>query len=98
MTVRWSDPAGRDLLEITDSISDRDAASAARFLNEVDAVVRRLELFPHHGRRRPRSARDLRTLAFQRWVLVYEPREDAVVILRLLDGSRDIDRITAGME
>jgi toxin ParE1/3/4 len=53
-----------------------------------------LAAFPGRGSPRPDLADGVRTTAFQRRVIIaYRADENAVTILRVVSGARDIDRM-----
>lgn len=38
-------------------------------------------------------APDVRRFTVKRWVVFYRPTEDGIVVLRIVDGARDISRL-----
>lgn len=84
-----SDEARADLDRIWAYTSEL-SGSAERADRSVAAVARRFDLiceWPQLGRLRPLLGRGVRTLAWQRWVIAYVVRDDAVVVLRVSDAS-----------
>ncbi len=88
-----STAAENDLIATHAFLADRDPAIADRF---VDGVFRRCGQLidsPHLGRPRPDVRADVRSLLFERWVAFYRSDPDAVLILRIVDSSRDLGRL-----
>jgi toxin ParE1/3/4 len=71
-------------------IAQDDAKSASEFLSKVDDEIQRLGAFPHIGPKREEWGEGYRSLAYRRYVIVYRLRGDAVEILRVMSGYRDI--------
>ncbi len=92
----WSDRARLDLFQIlayVDATSPIYAnAVSERFEHRADLLTDH----PRQGRRLPenRTTRDIREVSVHRWRLIYEVTPDAVVILAVLHGARQIDDIT----
>jgi toxin ParE1/3/4 len=88
--------AADDIVEIFATIAHDDLRAAERF----EAAVRRecglLATFPHLGRARGFRSPDLQGLrsrpisGFGSWLLFYRITADAVEIVRLLHGARDL--------
>ena len=90
MRIRWTEPASRDLTQISDYIEGHDGPARARrvalgIFQGVDSLSR----FPFRGRpgRKPKTREfvfpDLPFLA------VYRVRDDCVEILRILHGAQN---------
>ena len=78
-----------DLLEIVDRLSDRSVAAAERFITDYEAAVQQLRAYPKSGRKaRFSSPRNARVLHRGVYDLLYEVREDRVVLRRIVDGRR----------
>lgn len=88
MKVEWSREAVADRRAITAFLEDRNPAAALRLVEALVMAADSLATFPHRGRPgRIEGAREL--TAVWPYVVVYEVREDAVVILRLWHGAQD---------
>jgi toxin ParE1/3/4 len=63
----------------------------------IDSITERFFLlakYPHIGRRRDEDLRPgLRTFPVGKYVVIYRIQEGAVIILRVLHGSRNIDAL-----
>ncbi len=88
-----STAAQNDLLAIEGMLSDRDPAVAGRFIDGVFRRSRQLVDRPFLGRLRADVRAEVRSVLFERWIIFYRPDPDAIVILRIVDGSRDISRL-----
>ena len=83
--------AVQDLKGISDYISERDGAAAARRIalriyNALDSLV----LFPHKGRLGRRMGTRELVIAGLPWIGVYRVRENAVEIQRILHGAQNL--------
>ncbi|MGX9961769.1 type II toxin-antitoxin system RelE/ParE family toxin [Roseomonas sp. F4] len=88
--LEFTRAARQDLFELQDQIIAE--GGEARALAYLDRLMRRcatLEVFPEAGR--PRGTHGTRSLAFERRVvMIYRLRGEAVRILRVLYGGRDL--------
>ncbi|BBK39367.1 plasmid stabilization protein [Allostella sp. ATCC 35155] len=88
-----TEPAGRDLAQLVDHIATDNPAAAERVFRAIDAAMQRLRRFPNLGRRgRLPGTRELPVPALP-YLLVYENDIDSVIILAVLHGARDVDRL-----
>ncbi|HVL73017.1 MAG TPA: type II toxin-antitoxin system RelE/ParE family toxin [Beijerinckiaceae bacterium] len=89
--LRYARPAERDLASIYAHIRDsnQDPIVAAGYLRRIRARCDSLVDFPEQGRHRPDLGRGIRTLGFERRVLIVF-RSDAkwVEVVRVLYGGR----------
>ncbi len=81
-----------DLSDAYAWLAERDVTAAGRLLDEVDAVVGLLALFPDIGRVRSELGPGVRSIRLQRFrhVVFYRRSDGTLVLLRLLHGARDI--------
>lgn len=93
--VVWRPQARADLLALYDWIAEvADPEVAFSYASRIEDACARLATFPGRGSPRPDLADGVRTTAFQRRVIIaYSADEDAVTILRVVSGARDIDRL-----
>ena len=69
-----------------------DSVSAAeRFLSDLYDAEERLSAFPELVRARPEFGQGVRVWVLRPYVLAYTYNADAILVLRILHGSRDID-------
>jgi toxin ParE1/3/4 len=82
-----------DLVEIWDNIADDSEARADKFIDELDAVFRKLARKPMLGRLRDELAKDMRSFPYGNYLIFFLPLEDGVEIVRVLYGGRDLNAI-----
>lgn len=93
--VRWSLTAGTDLHEIEDFIARDSVLHAITFVDRIVEVAETLLKTPHIGRVVPEFNRqDLREIIFRGYRIVYLVQNDAVLILRVVHGARDLLKLT----
>ena len=91
MNVRLSPFAREDLVEIWLTVRWQNGESAADTV--VDRLRRGIETVASHpesGRRRDELVSGLRSLAERPWILFYRIEPDAVEVVRVLHGRRDL--------
>ena len=73
-------------------LAERSPIAADRLLDEIDAVVQLFAAFPDIGRPRDELGAGLRSFRPQGFqtVIFYRRADDAIVLLRLLHGARNI--------
>lgn len=86
-----------DIDEIMDWIADRDERAALRFQACVRETLGRIEQFPNLSSElvTPRGKR-LRITAvkrYRRFVVIYRMTESEIEVLRVIRGSRNLDRL-----
>jgi plasmid stabilization system protein ParE len=89
MSVRWTEPAVRDLTGICDYTEQHSGPEAARKVAlRVYEAVGSLVQFPHLGRpgRKP-GTREL-VLSGLPFLAIYRGREDVIEIARILHGAQ----------
>jgi toxin ParE1/3/4 len=91
MKVIVSERADADLLGIFRYLVERNPAAAEAAIRRIDQKFNNLSRFPFIGRERTTLAADLRSIASGVHVIFYTVEHDRVVIVRVLDGRRDID-------
>ena len=95
-TVHLSPEADEDLIEIWGYLA-REASErvADRQLHEIDVACARLKAWPNSGRRRDELLTGMRSVPSRPYVIFYRIQDDAVEIVRVLHGRRDIASIFA---
>ena len=93
--IEFSPEALGDLIDLYDYIASRDGAERAiGYIDRIEDCCRNLSMFPDRGIRRDDLRRGLRTLGFERRaVIAFLVTGDAVTILRILYGGRDLETI-----
>ena len=92
--VHYSRQARADLIEIWLHIAGESQSVADRCLETIEASCDRLAMFPELGPARPDIASDARMLVVERWLALYRIEQDKVQIVRVVDGARDLTKIT----
>lgn len=92
MIVIFSEDASDDLSAMGLWIAERAGrATAEDYLRRLRAACEKLSLFPRRGTPRDHLEPGLRTITFERRVLItYRVEQDHVLILRLIRTARDI--------
>lgn len=83
-----------DLTDAYTYLAERNPQAADRLLDDGEALVNLLATFPELGRIRDELRPGVRSFRVRhvRYVLFYRREGDALVLLRLLHGSRDLRR------
>jgi len=89
--ILLSEQADSDLQQILSYLAERNRPGAIDLANLFNAKIGGLAHFPFIGRERPAVAPGLRSLVASNYVIFYRVQGDDVVIIRVLDGRRDID-------
>ncbi len=102
--IFWTETAARDLEAIVDFISTERPQTALQVLKKIRLKAGALRISPRRGRLLPELAH-LKGLPFRElveppWRIIYRIHANAVQILSVLDGRRDLedllyDRLTA---
>lgn len=91
--LETSPEAEADLLAIWLYIADDQPVNADRFLSGLQEIMRKLAVFPGMGRDRPELAVGLKSFPVDHYNIYYRVTNTALVLVRVLHGSRDIDVI-----
>lgn len=83
--------AEADVLEIWDYIAEDSVIDADRWVDRLDEKLSLWATQPLMGRNRDELATGIRSLAFGRYVVFFEPLPNGIDVVRVLHGSRDID-------
>ena len=88
--VIWRPEARNDLYQIYDWIADRaDAATAFAYTSRIESFVERLSHFPNRGTPRFHLAAGLRTVTFERRIIIaYRVKGQQVIVARLIHTAR----------
>ena len=88
--------AERDLEELFDYIaSDSGVQRAEAVLRRIERTLTNLADWPFIGRVRPELDGSPRAFSVWPWIVFYEPqpKDKGIVVLRIVDGRRDLPRI-----
>jgi toxin ParE1/3/4 len=92
--VSLSPEADGDLVEIWDYLASEATEDAAdRQLRQFEAAFERLQSWPHSGRKRDELAPGMRSVPVHQYIIFYRIHADAVEVVRILHGRRDIASI-----
>ena len=91
MKIYVSEEADSDLLKIHAYIAERNLAAAVSLANEFNQKFANLARFPFIGRDRSNLLKGVRSVVAENYVIFCRVDRDLVVIVRVLDGRRDID-------
>ncbi len=83
-----------DLLDLWIVIADDHGAERANtFIKKLEKALLTLSKQPLLGRARPELRDNLRAFPVNPYVLFYEPRDDGILLIRVIHGRRDIDAL-----
>nr|WP_298522300.1 type II toxin-antitoxin system RelE/ParE family toxin [uncultured Halomonas sp.] len=88
-----SPEAEQDLLDIWLYIAEDSPVNADRFLDRLEGKALKLAEFTEIGIDRPELAPDLKNFPVDRYVLYYRATPGGIELVRVLHGSRDINRV-----
>ena len=92
--VIWTPVAESDLDDILYYIAviDRRPVTGERIYYEIrDRVAQQVEN-RHQGQRHPHVPATWRYFRHKRWLIFYQPLDDGIEVMRVIDGSRDLPR------
>jgi len=91
--ITISPEADQDTADIVALLTEEAGANAARrYRRDFDRLFERLAMFPRSGASRTHLGRSIRIGVVTPYVAVYELDNDHVIVLRVLDGRRNITR------
>ncbi|MGH9450541.1 MAG: type II toxin-antitoxin system RelE/ParE family toxin [Terriglobia bacterium] len=91
--VERSSQAERDLIDIWLYIANDSPSAADKFLDQINSICKMLAHSPFLGRSREELAPRLRSFPVGDYLTFYRPTEAGVVIVRVLSGYRDLDKL-----
>lgn len=91
MKVIWSEQALLDVEHIRDYIAQDSPAYAQPFIARLLHATRHLRDFPQSGRPMPEAnSPSIREVIYQGYRIIYRLRPDAIEIVMVAHGSRDL--------
>jgi toxin ParE1/3/4 len=93
LALETSPEAEADLVDIWLYIANDQPTNADRFLDRLQEKALKLAEFPDLGRDRPELAEGLKSFPVDRYNIYYRVTDTALVLVRVLPGSRDIDAL-----
>jgi toxin ParE1/3/4 len=94
-SVLWTPRAEADLDDIAFYIAIRDARPtvAVQLIDEIVAKVQQYANQPLMGTIHSSLSNRFRIFGHTRYVIVYEPVDDGIIVHRVVDGTRDFRRL-----
>ena len=98
-SVSFCPEAESDLFKLYDYIADEAGpVVAGGYIDRIEAACLALATFPERGTSRDDIRSGLRTVRFERRAtIIFQVAESEVLIVRVLYGGRDADRILEGL-
>jgi toxin ParE1/3/4 len=87
--------AAQDLEEISTYYSTHNIEAGEKLIDEFEARCRYLVSFPNIGRSYPTIRPYLRGISFSDYILFYRVSQDMIEILRVVNGSRNLEALFA---
>ena len=100
--AKWTLPGRKDLKEIGRYVGSKEhrPSIASEILREIKAKCDEYSQAFARGSVLGSDASSLgercRVFSYKRWVIVFEPVDNGIEVLRVLDGSRDYPRLFEG--
>ncbi|MFM9977828.1 MAG: type II toxin-antitoxin system RelE/ParE family toxin [Sphingomonadaceae bacterium] len=89
--LRLTRAAAQDLVEFREYGNERFGGDAAdRYFLGLDAAFARLEAYPMAASAQPEWGQAIRCLTFRRHRILYELKNDEVLIVRMLHHARNV--------
>lgn len=85
--------AEADLSEIADFIAIESPNAAIKVLQELRVAMQRLAELPDIGHRRRGLSEDVRLWPVRSYLIAYQPASEPLLVLRVLSGFRDLERL-----
>lgn len=96
LQIRISPRASSDLIEIWSYIADDSVTNADAFIDKLYETIQLLARQPGSGRHREELAPGIQSFPFGRYIIFYRAVTDAIEIVRVLHGARDIESLFEG--
>ena len=93
MRIRYSHKAKADLLDLWLWLAQDSLQVADQKVAEIERRASALQEYPELGVARPDIAAEARSLVVERWLVIYKIDADGVMIVRVVDGARDVTKI-----
>lgn len=96
MNVYFTPQAEIDLEEIGDYIALDNPERAVTFIQEIRQHCERIADGPARYAARPELGEAIRVCTHRNYLIVFEPHDDGVLILRVLQGARNLPGVFGG--
>lgn len=90
MRVIFTPTAEQDLDEIWFEIAQDSESSADRVIDRIRERSSKLSDFPELGPTRPDIAKSARSLTVGNYLILYQPTDKSVEVIRVVHGARDL--------
>jgi toxin ParE1/3/4 len=91
--VRYSRKAKADLLDLWIWLAEDSLQIADQKIAEIERRASTLKEHPELGVARPEIGLEARSLVIERWLALYVIDADGVLIMRVVDGARDLRKL-----
>ena len=91
--VRYAEDAQRDLEDIAEVIAEQAPEKALRFLDAIESQCQQIAEHQRMGRARDELDPGIRSLPFERYLILYYPIDDGIDVARILHMARDIEAL-----
>ena len=85
--------AAEDIAAVWDFIADDNPDAADQWVDQLDTQLRLLATQPLLGCARDELAPGIRSFPFGRYLVFYLPISDGIDVVRVLHGTRDVDKV-----
>lgn len=85
--------ASCDLNEIVDYFQTRNLDAGERFVIAFNQKCQYLTQFPNIGKPYPHLRSDLRGISLDNYIIFYQLVEDGIIIVRVVNGYRDLSSL-----
>lgn len=93
--IRVAAAAEEDLHKVWEYVAQNNPEAAGKLIKEITRNFAVLRDFPQMGREQTRLLIGLRSFVVREYVIFYQPFESGIEVLRVMHGSRDIEKVFA---
>ena len=93
MAATWTYPARVELASAFQRIRSDNPEAALRFLRQAKEAAEKIAEYPGSGTVRPEIDPSIRTRPFGKYIIIYEPTQDGILVLRFIEGHRNISEL-----
>ncbi len=86
--------ASRDMERIADNLANFSGLpSSDRFLSGITKVLTRLTRFPNLGHQRNDLSSGIRSLIYEKYLILYRVDDASLAILRIVQGNQNLENL-----
>ena len=99
LAISFSPQARLDAIEIASFIASNNPDAGRRFLQAINETANKLRDMPRRGVKRCydnpalSGMRMVAVKGFRRYLLFYQPDDMSLLVVRIVEGSRDLERM-----